>query len=538
MSMILSSKVSTGRFLTCVAIGCLGMTLLACQVPATPQLPPMTTSSSAPVAATSTPVYRPDDDGLYVSPGPALTGSAVYLPLEAGPAGAFLAEVQERLRMRDETWLTESIGDGDTVNRTQGTLWFHAIGEDEPIGSLREHEVAGLLTELFAAGSRPILQGYFASRGETPVFVSFDEPQTLAGLDTVDVVTTGWQGESASFGDDFDSAPQAASWRFERSGTTWHWSSWSWSSPDEYSATVAATERHLMASRESRYSIYHVVRPENRWPTPDIAQTRDVPSPDGQWVAREISGNSQEIDPREPDTKLAYVGIELVHEPTDRRWQMNEHWQSGDIGSTTPSVFAWLPDGGTVILDNVICGDGCVSHCSHTLSAFDTETQSPRLLPYVGSDPTLDPTGQFIAGLGSGDTDARNELVVSVLDLATMKVVSAPFFGEEFGFLAWAPDGSALVFTIADQYEMCAEFPASHLVRFDIETAQLTALTTVDERFRRVSAWQPEGVLEVMVFDGGAIWVDRDADAIEYRSAATGEIVESYSPIATATPGP
>jgi hypothetical protein len=49
--------------------------------------------------------------------------------------------------------------------------------------------------------------------------------------------------------------------------------------------------------------------------------------------------------------------------------------------------------------------------------------------------------------------------------------------------------------------------------------AQLFERTPVDTRYRRVLGWTGEGMFEIAVNDGGAVWSDRPRDHDELRDA-------------------
>lgn len=250
--------------------------------------------------------------------------------------------------------------------------------------------------------------------------------------------------------------------------------------------------------------------------TPKAQSTGIVPSPDGEWTASEVSAP-------DPSSSMMLVEVEVEHVVTGERWRPISLWESGDTGSVSPKVIGWRPNSAQVVLATVRCGGGCVINCGHWLSVFDVE-RGTTPLPSPLADPTLDPTGRYLAGFGYEARELPEGSVV-VADLDAGTVVSATFPAETQSAIAWAPDGSALAFTITDSYAICAEHPASHLARFEIATGEVSALTPVDDRHRRVLRWNADNTLEIAVFDGGMIWFDREPDATELRDARSGSLL-------------
>lgn len=488
----------------------------------------------------STPDGEPDDAGYFTYPSIAVRGRdwVEYVPLEHGPFGSFLTDLQDRLAAHDEAWLTTLVaGEGPSLP----TLELLGLDGAKLSETVEAHAVADGLAALFAAGSSPIVQGYYAQRGAEHVYGTHSaDPVDLAAIDTLHVVVTGWIGTAPTLSVALPSpVPSTAVWRFERNGADWRWTRWRWASDGSYTGTLVAALSVLNNALVRSDASYNIVRPASRWPTPAALATRTVPSPDGAWTAIEVGGPHQPIEPRDPKYSRMFVGVEVEHLATGETWWPIELWESGDKGSALAEVIGWRPNSAQVVVAKVVCGGGCVLSCGHWLSVFDGESGTTRSLTGPLADPTLDPTGRFVASFGyEAGEPPRGAIVVA--DLYAGTVVSATFPAETQSAIAWAPDGSALAFSITDRYAICAEHPASHLARFEIATGEVSVLTPVDDRHRRVRRWNADDTLEVAVFDDGPVWFDRHPDATELRDARSGallaETVTGPTPDASTAP--
>ncbi|MEO8084810.1 MAG: hypothetical protein ABI780_13385 [Ardenticatenales bacterium] len=518
---------------------------------------------SRPLHPTPTPIpdttWAPDDDGYIVSPGShdRLRNGSGYLPLDAGPAGPFLVDLQARLTMHDAAWLVEALGAGvavDPASPGEPVLTVRALDGDKTPAEIASVHIAASLALLDLAGSRPIVQGYFASLGANPVSLEQQVPDNGARIDTLDVVVTGWRGDTGFYGiaqtaasaGTLAAAPATAVWRFTRDlpvgagggadagEPSWRWRSWRWSHAGDYPATVAALEQVLDAPNKGRYTHYHVVRLRDRWPTPVAEQTRDVPSPDGRWIAREVDGGEAQVDARDERSSLHFRAVRIVDASSTIVSQPLAVWQIEDIGFSSPVVFTWRPGHDQVVVGWSGTGDGCNLHGGAELFLCDAPSGALTPLAVTGTRAAFDPSGARLASVGvmgdgqDADGNYRYKGVVTVLDIDAGAVLSATFAAQEIDDrVTWSPDGSALVATAVDDYAVCAEFNASHLIRFAIQAGQLTAtaLTASAPGLRRATAWRGDGTLDVDVFDAGWVAWDTKASRTERRDAATGALV-------------
>jgi len=506
----------------------------AVNVPGKATAPAPRAWASAPSRATAAPTAGPTDGppdahGYLERPDGALDHGFDYVALEAPPAGAFLAALQQRLDAADAAWLSSTVADEDGG----ATLALRALDGDKAERDVPAASIATALSMLARAGSRPVIQGYFANRGGTPVGISWEDAAMLATVDTLDVVVSGWRGGARALAPLGSPVPGTAVWRFVRSGDTWRWRSWRWSHRPGYAATLEAIEGILDDPAAGHITIYHIVRPTALMPAPAAEPTLVVPSPDGGWVAREVGGPFQTIDPRDPASSRSYVGIEVEHLPSGRRWTPIARWESGAVGSATPRVIGWRRDSAELVVATQRCGDGCVTHCHDELALFDGRTGTTRPLDAATMDATLDPTGRYVAGF-AGAAGGPPSMAVVVADLDAGTVARTTFAAEEVMRLVWAPDGSALAFTIADRYAMCAELPSSHLVRYDVASNALNDLTPSDERARLILRWNVDDTLDVAAYGDGMVFTARPPDAIEVRDALTGALRSEATPTAVA----
>ncbi|MFN8423953.1 MAG: hypothetical protein U0470_11440 [Anaerolineae bacterium] len=260
-----------------------------------------------------------------------------------------------------------------------------------------------------------------------------------------------------------------------------------------------------------------------------------MPSPDGRWIAREIDGGGAQVEARDERSILDYRAVEIV----DRNGQVVARplavWQYEDMGFARPAAFAWRPGHDQVVLGWAGNGDGCDLHGGARLFLCDAPSGALTPLAVGGPQAKFDPSGRYLASVGiyrPGSVDAAGNIrsergMVAVLDVDADTTISATIAAEEIAEpVVWAPDGSALVVTVVDDYADCAQYNASHLIRFDLQAGQLTAtaLTTSAPGLRRATAWRDDGTLDVDVFDAGAAW-DTKAARTERRDAATGALV-------------
>lgn len=501
----------------------------ACRpVPAVPSPATLPAAAAVPAIDTRVPVNTPvapaaelpDDAGYFARPVRTLRWDSDFTPLEDGPAGPLLSTLQRDL----------SAGDADAVVGRLGaapSLTLHLLDGDAAARDVAGPDVAVLLRRLFAAGSRPVVQGYFATTadGRAP-----NEPLLLAAAasDTVriDVVIAGWTGPAGALEPTAptEAAPHVSVWRFDRAGdrlerggnggsrtgnapvggADWTWRTWRWLPSNGYVAAVAALEDRLDDPASYRYTRYDVVRPAALWPAVTPTLLRQLPSPDGEFMANEITSEPVVVDPHDPASVRHLVAVEVVDAAGHTIARPIARWLVGDMGESRPSAEGWWPGRGELLVADLGSGDGCVVHRGGPLWRFRPATGELVRAPLpAGAVPQ--PRGPRLARLGLGrvgDDGAGQprpvQGVVTVADVDTGTVVSATFTAAEHGDdLTWAPDGASVAFSVVDDYESCFSVRTSHIARFDLATGRVLDVTASAPGWRIVTAWHVDGVITV-----------------------------------------
>lgn len=497
-----------------------------------PTRPPVASETAAqisaayppPATATETPEPGRDDAGYRPAPwtfdGNERLLSVDYFPLEFGLAGPFLARLSQLLGTRDAESLTALMGPGATGE----SLRFEILVETEGPPDVSSAEMSHALKRLYAAGSRPLIQGYFLETGERK-----DPDVSLA------VVIDGWRGDFGFVATQPSgpgmALPVAVSdtviWRFERDDDDWRWRSWDYLD-GSYQRTVLAFARMFgpRASASVDTVAYRVVRPLEIWPTPEVEETHDVPSPDGRWVARVTTGVGSLIDPRDDSSWRSYRALEVIDTTGKNVLRPVEAWDGDGFPRTYTQVFAWRPDSRQLLYSTIYLGDGCGGESGGNLERLDIATGTSEPVD-VGSTPVLDRGGQRLAGVAKSAAGVDQ---IRVLDLDSGATITGTVATGDVNGLAWSPDGLQLAATTGfDPSGPCSEPSRSGLVLFDTTTGNVRTLLEPQSGQRLVSAWQPEGVLAVEMSD---TW-DGPSRTV-YLDAATGEERRDITP----TPAP
>lgn len=469
-------------------------------------------ATAVPVATATPAGLLPDAAGYFVSPRHRLRYYSEYIRLDDGPAGSFLQELQERLSTHDTAWLEDLVDSGP-----QGGLGYRELSEDGPREPGALIDTNAVIDRLAKTAGLPVIQGYYLSRGDAPLSILWSDD--VEAVDRLAIVITGWGSPSSSptHAEPTSEGPAsgAAVWRFEKVGASWRWRAWEWVAGGDYTRTVVALERSFGEIPSGQMSaFYHSVRTADRWPKPKPTVVAESPSPDGAWLARVVSTDGELIDPRDPNSWRTYSAVEVLDAAGRVVDSPLAFWQGDGFGGHVPGILQWRPDRGDVILADWGSGDGCVLHSGGALYRYDPISRTRTSLP-AGAGSVMDPTARWLAAVGPGG--------VAIYDIDASTVVSAtfPLQAQEYFEATWAPDSSAVAFTLVDEYRVCAHYLSSHVLRFDRVSGQLRDLTQPAPGGWRVQRWHENGRLEVQV-EG-----PRDEEGIEqertvWLDAATG----------------
>ena len=254
-------------------------------------------------------------------------------------------------------------------------------------------------------------------------------------------------------------------------------------------------------------------------PTPDLArldmeQWTDA-SPDGRWivvvtVARPTSGG--------PDTGNAYytrLAIKSADETTE--WVMVDEWSHFGLGYAVPAVAAWSDDGHSVTIVDRAIPDGCAffAYLANLRRVSLADGSVEALAPALQGALALSPDGAQVAGL-------HRELVL--LDLGSGEEIRVPVEvaadAWQAGSILWAPDSSAVAYTLIVHPCGIGGEQAHSIVRVDTESGAQTTLIDEDPRRFVTEEWPDAERLTVIDRDGIRWWLD----------ASTGEVVEQTAP--------
>lgn len=510
-------------------------TLGACQPPgATPSAPvPPTaaTASEEPSAypppglptATATPEVGRDANGYRPAPptdGDSRLQWADYVPLEVGEDGPFLVRLQDLLTSGDPEGLVALMGPGPAGDAFQ----FAYLEATEGIGNTTRPDMLAALRRLFAAGSRPVIQGYFPGAGD------FNEPES-----SLAVVIDGWQGafdlptpEIEEVGMGLPDAPgDTAVWRFERDGDAWRWRGWHYLDGG-YGPTVEAFA-NLFGSDEHPLT-YRVVRPRLLFPTPAVEETAEKPSPDGRWVARTVTGKGNVIDPRDERSFRLYRALEVADTTGKVVWRPVESWDGDGFPRTYTQIFAWHPDSQWLLYSTFSVSDGCGGLPSDDLQQIDVTTGISGTLGLAGWGFTLDPSGRRLAWVSKA-SDNTGE--AHVRDLDTGREVTGTLPADVLDLLGWSPDGRTVALSMSfDPSGPCGEMTRSGLALFDTASAKVRTLLPPAPGRVQLDAWTPDGVLVVSTYEVIDFASDDKLLRTVYLDAETGQVRPDITPTA------
>jgi hypothetical protein len=419
-----------------------------------------------------------------------------YVPLESGPEGAFLSKLQALLDNRDAAGLARLAGIDPSAKES---FQFACLADTDACpGEVPDGQLESVLRQLFEAGSRPMVQGYFGL------------PNAESGLPGdlgLAVVIDGWRGSPQvveptgidgdvypSFGVP-DPVRDTAVWSFEvdGGGDERRWNRWHYETFDgRYDHTLDAY--HSMFLSTVRWPTYEVVRLTSALPTPVASPTLELPSPDGRWTARVYEyGGMQLLDSRDPDSLRQYRAIEVADGAGKVVWRPVAAWDREGAGGPCSWLFGWRPDSAELLYHDTECGDGCGWPFEDDLQRLDIRTGAVQPANVAGADHILDPTGRRLAYVTGGTEQPR----IAVTDLDTSTAVSATLAADYGERPAWSPDGRSVALTLLHDVEPCVRPARTSIARFDVDTGRLTELLAPEATYWQVAAWRADGTIEL-----------------------------------------
>jgi hypothetical protein len=256
------------------------------------------------------------------------------------------------------------------------------------------------------------------------------------------------------------------------------------------------------------------IRPEPS-PTPDLAQlemdTWSDASPDGKWIA--------EVSVALPAAEGVSTGenyyTRLVIRSTDglTEWVVVDEWSHFGLGYTVPGVLRWSDDGLSVTVVDRAIPDGCYlfEYLANLRRVDLADGRVEALAPGLEGALALSPDGALVAAL-------QRELVLR--DLANGEEVRVPLDvaaeSWQAGSLIWAPDSSAVAYTLAIHPCGIGGEQVHSIVRAESGSGAQTILADQEPRRFVTVEWPAVERLIVVDGDGTRWWMD----------ASTGELLE------------
>lgn len=227
-------------------------------------------------------------------------------------------------------------------------------------------------------------------------------------------------------------------------------------------------------------------------PTPDLEQltpeTRSYFSPDGTWVAEVTVAL-----PFVGDTAVAdvyYEKLTVARTDDSARWTVLERWSPYGLGYTTPVPIFWSSDGRSMFFTNRPVPDGCALFTNGAdIQQVDLATGSVRqAMPPLANALKIGPDGRTAAYFGTGEAATR----LTLRDLSTgverWVMLNSGEAGVQTGNIAWSPDGSQLLVTIA--YSPCQpDAWTQSTLLVNVETLQYRTLIDRDARLFTTETW-------------------------------------------------
>jgi hypothetical protein len=232
---------------------------------------------------------------------------------------------------------------------------------------------------------------------------------------------------------------------------------------------------------------------------------------DGTWVAEGVVAYPQQSS---DDAYLYYTRLSVFSADGATSWTLVDAWQPWGLGYTVPRPFQWSADQPFFYYTNAPVPDGCALFVNGSdLHRVDLRDGSvTTVLAPSGLWLALSPDEQRIAYRGYGERDLVIRDVDSGAETEIPLDLATPY---ALGHIVWAPDGSAVVVTVAHNPCAAGWAEATSLLRVDLPSKTVTTLLAADER-RFVSAAWPTGAWVLLRDDADqAWWLDVENGAVE-----------------------
>jgi hypothetical protein len=262
-----------------------------------------------------------------------------------------------------------------------------------------------------------------------------------------------------------------------------------------------ATEHPVSATEAAESAV-----PVGGWPTPEVKSTRELPSPDGRWVAREVHGAGQEIDygPAGGAHYREYRGLLVTDSQSERTLRPVERWEEGDIGVCDVQVIGWRADSGQLYYRQPCSGDGCVGYGPEAVLGLDVSTGATESVESTGWGHVVDPAGTRMAFATMPVTTTGQ---LNVLDLITREVRAiASFPAATVGGPVWSAAGDSVAVVVGTEPdEDCRHITRRrHVMKADLASGETTELFESRWNPLWLQAWRADGLLEAEIpADGG-----------------------------------
>lgn len=256
--------------------------------------------------------------------------------------------------------------------------------------------------------------------------------------------------------------------------------------------------------------------PAGPTPTPDLGMmtvdVRTSTSPDGQWKAEALLANPYS---REGDYigERDYARLTVYRIDGSQKWTPYEEWSETGLGDSYLSEFYWPADGRFLYFTHSGYADGCGGPFVTHLRRVDLREGSLSEIPLTGLGLdvlTISPEGDRMA--------YRTEDGMLVYDLESGNTSTLPYpwpagFDYLVGWYAWSPDGTALAFTIQENFCGPLEDIRTSIRMIELDSGGVRDLTSDDPRALLVTDWPEPNKLQVDQ-DGKRYFLDLDSGSL------------------------